>query len=118
MQDLIDDLPTVEDAYREATNHAHDLANWKPSHPVVYEAGRRIGFYKLRRRDVGGGKQAYAREFKKVCDAWRRGERFNRAVIELEQTTGRERLSEAEKAHLQQIGQVRIRELKAMLGRS
>lgn len=117
MQDLFDDLPTAETAYREAASHAHDLASWKPSHPVVYEAGRRIGFYKLRRRDTGGGKRAFEREFKKVCDAWRRGERFRREVIEPRIITGRERLSEQEKAQRQMIGQVRILELKAMLGR-
>ena len=117
MQDLFEDFPTAEAAYIEAANNAHDLTHWAPSHDAVYEAGRRVGFYKLRRRDIGAGKQAFARVYKEVCKAWLRGERFKREVIPPRHETGRERLSKDEVHARAMLGRKNINELRALLAR-
>ena len=115
MQDLFENFPSAESAYIEATGNTHDLAHWKPSHDVVYETGRRVGFYKLRRRDIGAGKQAFARIYKDVCKAWLRGERFKREVIPPRNETGRERLSKFEVHARAMLGRKNINELRALL---
>ncbi|MBJ7539870.1 hypothetical protein [Marinomonas transparens] len=91
--DLFNDFPTVADAYFEAANSAHDVASWRPSHAVVMEAARRVGFQALRRRDTGAGKRAFGKHYNEVCRAWTRGERFKPVVIDKPKI---ERLSEQE----------------------
>lgn len=113
MNDLFDEFPTTEAAYLEAANYAHDLAHWKPSHSVIYEAGKRAGFSKLRRRDTGGGERAFAKTYKAVCLAWQRGERFKRDVIE-PQKCG-EKISEQELLNRRVIGRERVNQLREAL---
>ena len=113
MNDLFDEFPTTDAAYFEAINHAHDLAHWKPSHDTVYEAGRRVGFSKLRRRDTGGGKRAFAKAYKDVCRAWLRGERFKRDVIEAPKFG--EKISESELLRRRVIGRERVNQLREAL---
>jgi len=114
MNDLFDEFPATDAAYFEAANHAHDLASWKPSHDTVYEAGRRVGFSKLRRRDTGAGKRAFAKVFKDVCSAWQRGERFKREVFEAPKFG--EKISESELLHRRVVGRECVNQLRAILG--
>ncbi len=113
MYDLFDEFPSVDTAYFEAANHAHDLASWKPSHDAVYEAGRRVGFSKLRRRDTGAGKRAFAKVYKEVRRAWLRGERFKRDVIEAPKYG--EIISESELLNRRVIGRERVNQLREVL---
>jgi hypothetical protein len=113
MNDLFDEFPTTDAAYFEAANNAHDLAYWKPSHATVYEAGRRVGFSKLRRRDTGAGKRAFTKSYREVCKAWLRGERFKRDVIEAPKFG--EMISESELLHRRVIGRERVNQLREAL---
>ncbi|WCN13140.1 hypothetical protein GV054_09035 [Marinomonas mediterranea] len=113
MRDLFNEFPDTEAAYLEVANNAHDLARWKPSHEVLYEAGRRVGFSKIRRRDTGAGKRAFGKIYKEVCKAHMRGERFPRSVIE-PQNTG-EKLTASEVFTRRQIGRERIGDIRAIL---
>ncbi len=113
MHDLIDEFPTTDAAYFEAANNAHDLAHWKPSHDTVYEAGKRVGFSKLRRRDTGAGQGAFARVYKDVCKAWLRGERFKRDVIEPQENG--EKISQRELLRRRMIGRERVNQLREAL---
>lgn len=116
MNDLLNEFPSTEDAYFEAANNAHDVARWKPSHDVIYEAAKRVGFHALRRRDTGAGKRGFARHYKEVCKAYLRGERFKRDVIApRDGSTGREKLSETEVFERKMMGRARVAELKEML---
>jgi hypothetical protein len=113
MNDLFDEFPATDAAYFEAANNAHDLAHWKPSHATVYEAGRRVGCSKLRRRDTGAGKRAFAKSYSEVCKAWLRGERFKRDVIEAPKFG--ETISESELLHRRVIGRERVNQLREAL---
>lgn len=113
MYDLFDEFPATDAAYFEAANNAHDLANWKPTHDAVYEAGRRVGFSKLRRRDTGAGKQAFAKAYKGVCKAWLRGERFKRDVIQPKQCG--EKINESELIRRRVIGREKVNQLREAL---
>ena len=113
MYDLFDDFPATDAAYFEAANNAHDLAHWNPSHDAVYEAGRRVGFSKLRRRDTGAGKRAFTKVYKDVCKAWMRGERFKRDVIQPEQYG--EKISESERIRRRVIGREKVNQLREAL---
>ena len=110
--DLFDTFPTAEAAYIEAVNHCHDLASWKPSHEVVYETGRRVGFSKIRRRDTGGGKRSFLKVYGDVCKAYLRGERFRRDVVENPRP---ERLSAQEVLRRRVVGREQIGRLKEAL---
>ncbi|RBO82600.1 hypothetical protein [Marinomonas aquiplantarum] len=113
MYDLFDEFPTPDAAYFEAANHAHDLAHWQPSHCAVFEAGRRVGFAKLRRRDTGAGKRAFTKIYQDVCKACLRGERFKRVVIEA--PSFGEQLTEQELLQRRVIGRERVGQLKSLL---
>ncbi len=112
--DLFNDFPTVGAAYTEAANHSHDVASWKPSHIVVMEAARRVGFQALRRRDTGAGKRAFGKHYSDVCKAYLRGERFKPVIIDKPKT---EKLSEQEALNRKVIGRQRVGDLKELLGR-
>lgn len=112
--DLFNEFPAAADAYFEAANNAHDVASWKPSHAVVMEAARRVGFQALRRRDTGAGKRAFGKHYKDVCKAYLRGERFKPVVIDKPKI---ERLSERELLTRRVVGRQRVGDLKALLGR-
>jgi hypothetical protein len=79
----------------------------------VYEAGKRVGFSKLRRRDTGAGKRAFAKVYKDVCKAWMRGERFKRDVIEPKQYG--EKISESERIRRRVIGRPMVGQLREIL---
>ena len=113
MYDLFDEFPAADAAYFEAANNAHDLAHWKPSHDTVYEAGRRVGFSKLRRRDTGAGQRAFAKVYKDVCKAWMRGERFKRDVIQPKQYG--EKISESELLRRRVFGREKVNQLREAL---
>ncbi|WP_100637248.1 hypothetical protein [Marinomonas sp. ef1] len=113
MYDLFDDFPATDAAYFEAANNAHDLAHWKPTHDAVYEAGRRVGFSKLRRRDIGAGKRAFANAYKDVCKAWLRGERFKRDEIKPQQHG--EKISESDLLHRRVFGRAMVGQLREIL---
>lgn len=110
--DLFNEFPSSADAYREAANNAHDVASWKPSHIVVMEAARRVGFRALRRRDTGAGKQAFGKHYSAVCKAYARGERFKPVIIDKPKT---ERLSEHELLQRKMVGRARVGDLKQLL---
>lgn len=112
MEDLFETFPNAEAAYLEAVNHCHDLTNWKPSHGVVFETGRRVNWSKLRRSDTGAGKRAYIRMYKDVCKAWLRGERFRMLKPEVKEVLRLTRLRPEERA----ANSSRIAEIKAVLG--
>ncbi|WP_137169373.1 hypothetical protein [Marinomonas sp. FW-1] len=113
MYDLFDEFPAADAAYFEAANNAHDLAHWKPTHDAVYEAGRRVGFSKLRRRDIGAGKRAFGKVYKDVCKAWLRGERFKRDVIQPKQYG--EKISESELLRRRVFGREKVNQLREAL---
>ncbi|KZN12621.1 hypothetical protein [Marinomonas sp. TW1] len=113
MYDLFDEFPTAEATYFEAASNSHDLAHWQPSHAVVFEAGRRVGFSKLRRRDTGAGKRAFTKIYQDVCKAWQRGERFKRVVIEA--PSFGEKLTEQELLHRRVVGREKVCQLKDLL---
>ena len=113
--DLFNEFPSAADAYFEAANNAHDVASWKPSHAVVMEAARRVGFQALRRRDTGAGKRAFGKHYNEVCKAYLRGERFKPVVIDKPKV---ERLSERELLNRRVVGRKRVGDLKALLGRA
>lgn len=113
MYDLFDEFPTTDAAYFEAANNAHDLAHWKPTHDVVYEAGKRVGFSQLRRRDTGAGKRAFAKAYKEVCKAWLRGERFKRDMIQPKQYG--EKINESELIRRRVIGREKVNQLREAL---
>lgn len=116
MSDLFDEFPSTDTAYYEAASNSHDIAHWKPSHDVVFEAARRVGFSALRRRDTGAGKRGFAKHYKEVCKAYLRGERFKRDVVVPRDTaTGCEKLSETEVFERKMMGRARIGELRQML---
>ncbi len=115
MTDLFDEFPSVDAAYHEAANNSHDVAHWKPSHDVVFEAARRVGFSALRRRDTGAGKRGFAKQYKEVCKAYSRGERFKRDVVAPKDATGREKLTDKEAFERKMIGRARLGELRQML---
>lgn len=110
--DLFNEFPKVADAYFEAANNAHDVASWKPSHAVVMEAARRVGFQALRRRDTGAGKRAFGKHYNEVCKAFARGERFKPVVIDKPKA---ERLSERELLKRRVVGRARVSDLKQLL---
>lgn len=113
MKDLLNEFPSVKDAYLEAANNAHDVASWKPSHAVVMEAARLVGFQSLRRRDTGAGQRGFAKHYKEVCKAYLRGERFKPVIIEKPKI---ERLSDHELHQRKMVGRQRVGDLKALLG--
>lgn len=76
MKDLFETYPSAASAYREVVEHSHDLANWQPSHPVVFETGKRIGIRAIRMREKGAGELSFKRLYSEVCKAYSRGERF------------------------------------------
>ncbi|QUX96554.1 hypothetical protein C0J08_14620 [Marinomonas sp. CT5] len=110
--DLFNEFPKVANAYFEAANNAHDVASWKPSHSVVMEAARRVGFQALRRRDTGAGKRAFGKHYNEVCKAFARGERF---VVPEFTETKIERLSERELLNRRAAGPKNIGRLKDIL---
>lgn len=110
--DLFNEFPKVADAYFEAANNAHDVASWKPSHAVVMETARRVGFQALRRRDIGAGKRAFGKHYNDVCKAYLRGERFKPVVIDKPKI---ERLSERELLNRRAAGPKNIGRLKDIL---
>lgn len=110
--DLFNEFPELADAYFEAANNAHDVASWKPSHAVVMEAARRVGFQALRRRDTGAGKRAFGKHYNEVCKAYLRGERFKPVVIDKPKA---ERLSEREILNRRAAGPKNIGRLKDIL---
>lgn len=112
--DLFNEFPAVADAYFEAANNAHDVANWKPSHAVVMEAARRVGFQALRRRDTGAGKRAFGKHYSVVCKSYLRGERFKPVIIDKPKM---ERLSQHELHQRKMVGRQRVGDLKALLWR-
>ena len=112
MNDLLNEFPSVSDAYLEAANNAHDISIWKPSHSVIMEAARRVGFQALRRRDTGAGKRAFGRHYNEVCKAYLRGERFKPVVIDKPKT---EQLSEHELHQRKMIGRARVGDLRQLL---
>ncbi|WP_111639965.1 hypothetical protein [Marinomonas shanghaiensis] len=114
--DLFNEFPAAADAYFEAANNAHDVASWKPSHPVVMEAARRVGFQALRRRDTGAGKRAFGKHYNDVCKAYLRGERFKPVIIDKPKFA--EKLSEHELHQRKMVGRQRVGDLKALLGRA
>lgn len=112
MGDLFDQFPEVDAAYSEAANNAHDIASWEPSHLVVMEAARRVGFQALRRRDTGAGKRAFSKHYSQVCKAWLRGERFKPVVIDKPKV---EKLSEQELYQRKMVGRARVGDLRQLL---
>ncbi len=64
-----DGLPDIDTAYRRAV-----VAHW--SHPVVYEAARRVGVFELRNWPESKSRPAYERAYKQVVSEWRSGTRF------------------------------------------
>ncbi|MBJ7555415.1 hypothetical protein [Marinomonas spartinae] len=111
--DLFNEFPTMAEAYLEAANHAHDVGSWKPSHSVVMEAARRVGFQALRRRDTGAGKRAFGKHYNEVCKAYLRGERFKPVMIDKPKFA--EKLSEHELLERRVIGRARVSDLKQLL---
>lgn len=111
--DLFNEFPKPIEAYIEAANNAHDVANWKPSHTVVMEAARLVGFQALRRRDTGAGQRGFAKHYKDVCKAYLRGERFKPVVIEKPKFA--EKLNDHELQQRRMIGRNRVGQLRGML---
>lgn len=70
-------LPDVESAYREACRLARALspaaARW--SHPVVYYAGRQVGWFDLERSE-GGVEKRFGKIYQGLCQRVVAGEQF------------------------------------------
>lgn len=113
MNDLFESYPSAEAAYLEAINHCHDLSGWRPSHVVVFEAGRRVNWNKLRRLASGCIKRAYIKQYEDVCKAYTRGERFMPITKNLSKRS--ERLSDLDLRSLRLVGLNRVNELKQLL---
>lgn len=62
-------LPDIDTAYRNAS-----VSRW--SHPVVYEAARRVGTFEIRNWSESKGRPLFERAFKTVCAEWMAGARF------------------------------------------
>ncbi|RDL44666.1 hypothetical protein DN730_09785 [Marinomonas piezotolerans] len=105
-------LPSVDEAYREAVDHSHDIVSWTPSHPAVYAAGKIVSWHKLRRSDTTAGKNAYRKAYADMCAAVIRGEKI---VADKPQMIEQKKLTESERAELKELGRANIGALKAAL---
>ena len=107
-------LPSVDEAYREAVDHSHDIVNWRPTHPAVYAAGKRVSWHKLRRSDTQAGQNAYRKAYMEIAARVVAGEKVE---ADKPQMIEQKKLTENEKAELKQLGRANIGALKAMLGK-
>ena len=107
-------LPSVDEAYREAVDHSHDIVNWLPSHPAVYAAGKRVSWHKLRRSDTSAGQNAYRKAYMEIAAKVVAGEQIE---VNKPQMIEQKKLTDTEKAELKQLGRANIGALKAMLGK-
>lgn len=108
-------LPSVDEAYREAVDHSHDIVSWKPSHPAVYAAGKIVSWHKLRRSDTTSGKSAYRKAYADMCAAVIRGEKI---VADKPQLIEQKKLTANERAELKAVGRSRLCDVRAELGLS
>jgi len=113
MNDLFETYPTAASAYREVVENCHDLANWQPSHPVVFETGRRIGIRAIRMREKGAGALSFKRLYSEVCNAYSRGERF---VDTKPKAVKYERVAPQQRAEFNAIANSNLHMLRAALG--
>ena len=67
-------LPDAADAYADACH-----SRW--SHPVVYEAARRIGVHELRTRAERDMLPKWREQFGAVCAQWMRGDRWESPTV-------------------------------------
>ena len=107
-------LPGADDAYREAVDNSHDIVAWRPSHPAVYLAGKKVSWHRLRRSDTDSGQRAFKKEYAKLCDAVIRGEQLEANKPNLIE---HKKLTDSERAELKKLGRQRVGDLKALLGR-
>ena len=69
-------LPSERDAYHEACNHAHAIYAHTWSHPAVYEAGRRTGWFELRSEEAARMQKAFGTVYADVCKSVMAGAEF------------------------------------------
>lgn len=62
-------LPDSQSAYADAA-----MSRW--SHPIVYEAARRVGVFEIRTRPERDMRPAWTEAFGLVCAEWMSGKRF------------------------------------------
>lgn len=74
-------MPEPNDAYREAISNCHDIKHWNPSHPAVYEAGRKVTWYELRHGDMPRTKPAFISAYKDLVKRVAMGEEIGGALI-------------------------------------
>ena len=67
-------VPDLTTAYHEACSHSHNVLNHAWSHPAVYEAGRRTGWYEI--RSGSASKKQFKIAYDNVCESVKRGEQF------------------------------------------
>lgn len=74
-------MPTMPNAWREVCDNCHHILDHEWSHPGVYEAGRRMGWFVL--RTSGGDRRDFAKHYAEVVE-----EITNGVVFELPSDTG------------------------------
>ena len=108
-------LPSVDEAYREAVDHSHDIVNWVPSHAAVYAAGKQVSWHKLRRSDTSAGQNAYRKAYMEICARVVAGEQIEANKPQLIE---QKKLTESEVSELKAVGRARLRDVRAELGLS
>lgn len=68
-------MPEIPQAWHEASSHSHHVIEHTWSHPGVYEAGRRCGWFGIRNGDLG--RREYEREYLTVVAECADGAVFN-----------------------------------------
>lgn len=105
----------MDEAYREAVDHSHDIMNWRPTHPAVYAAGKRVSWHKLRRSDTQAGQNAYRKAYMEIAAKVVAGEQIE---ADKPQLIEQKKLTEAEVSELKAVGRARLRDVRAELGLS
>lgn len=81
-------LPSVADAYAEATRHAHpasDRAEW--SHPAISHAAREVGLFNLASLPLTVSRELFARAYAITCRALANGEKLRPILVGLPEKT-------------------------------
>ena len=79
-------LPSAYDAWREVTAHCHEYIDYPWKIQAMYEAGRRCGFYEIKRGSIS--EKQFSDVYKKVCEEVMSGAVFEMPVHETKNRLG------------------------------
>lgn len=102
-------LPSVDAAYREATNNIGRFPEWRKwTHPAIYQAVCDVGFAVLKTSDERQSRPLFEKAYEAVCWRVMAGEKL--------QLPEEERLEKTEKRCTKQENRAHCANLKASLG--